>query len=283
MSKPVIKYLKKTLDEYAILACLTDIAFTPGFELNQESQMVLSALRRSSEEFKYASIDEIGDRLATYDEAQIGGLVSNVKGIAHEMEFVRIENEDGDSIHASLYADTNHPGYDVQMFDELTGEQWDVQLKATDDTSYVNQWIEQHPDGEILITEELAEKLGVKSSGIENEQITAQVEDFVDKLIDYEGSASLVNYFPVLSIMSVSVVVYELWKRYNNKEISYDRFKFLASMAAGKKTLKIGALILLLGTPGVNVFVGAALVAKLIYSTNELVSGKLDKVQVSKA
>lgn len=283
MSKPLIKYLQKNLDEYAILACLTDLAFTPGFELNDENQVVLSALRRSSEEFKYASVDEISDRLNTYDDSQIGGLVSNVKGIAHEMEFVRIENDDGDSIYASIYPDTNHPGYDVQMFDELSGEQWDVQLKATDDKSYVNQWIEQHPDGEILITEELAQELGVKSSGIENEQITAQVEDFVDKLIDYEGTASLVDYFPMLSVMSVSVVVYELWKRYDRKEISYDRFKFLAAMAAGKKTLKIGILILLLGIPGVNFFVGTALIANLIYSTNELVSEKLDTVKVSSA
>ncbi len=42
------------------------------------------------------------------------------------------------------------------------------------------QWIEQHPDGEIVVTEELADKMGIESSGIENAQVTTQVEDFVD-------------------------------------------------------------------------------------------------------
>lgn len=50
----------------------------------------------------------------------------------------------------------------------------------------------------------------------------------------------------MLSVMSASLVVYELLERYDRQEISYDRFKFLAAMA----------------------------IAKLIYSTNELVSEK---------
>jgi hypothetical protein len=281
MSNPTVKYLKNNFDEAAILACLVDLAFTPGFELNEENQAILSALRRSSEEFKFSSVEEIGNRLSVYNDSQIEGLVSNVKGIAHEMEFVKLENEDGDSIFASLYPDTNHPGYDVQLFDEDTGEHWAVQLKASDDKSYVNQWIEQHPDGEIIVTDELAEKMGLQSSGIENEEVTTQVEDFVDKLIDYDDVETLSSYFPMLALASVAMVIWELWKRYKSGQLSYSRFKLLAGMAAGKKTIKVGAIVALLSIPGVNVIVGAALVAQLIYSTTELASGHLDKIQIA--
>jgi len=281
MSNPTVKYLKNNFDEAAILSCLVGLAFTPGFELNEENQAILSALRRSAEDFKYSSVEEIGNRLSTYNDGQIEGLVSNVKGIAHEMEFVKLENENGDSIYASLYPDTNHPGYDVQLFDEDTGEHWAVQLKASDDKSYVNQWIEQHPNGEIIVTDELAEKMGLESSGIENAEVTTQVEDFVDKLINHDDVETLSSYFPMLALASVAMVIWELWKRYKSGQLSYARFKLLAGMAAGKKTIKMGVLVALLSIPGVNVIVGAALIAQLIYSTTELASGHLDKVQIS--
>jgi len=281
MSRTIIHYLKNNFDEAAILACLADLAFTPGFELNEENQSILSALRRSSEEFKYSSIEEINHHLSDYNDSQISGLVSNIKGIAHEMAFVKLENEDGDSIYASLYPDTNHPGFDVQLFDKDTGEQWDVQLKATDNTTYVNQWIEQHPGGEILVTEELADKMGLEGSGIENTEITTQVEEFVDKLIAHDNINSIASYFPMLALASVSMIIWELWKRYKAGEISYSRFKLLTGIAAGKKTIKMAVLVALLSIPGINIVVGAAMVAQIIYSTNELASGYLDKMKIT--
>lgn len=259
----------------AILTCIANIAFTPRFEINQDDQLILAALRRSSEEFKFSNIEEIGNKLSSYNSDQINGLVSNVKGIAHEMEYVRIENDDGDSIIATLYAETNHPGYDVQLYNQDTGESWEVQLKATDNSSYVNQWIEQHPEGDILVTDELASKLGLDSSGISNNEITVRVEDFVEKLIHYDDVATLANYFPALTLVSVSVVIWELWQRYKSGDISYSRFKLLAGLAAGKKTLKIGVLVALLSIPGINIAVGAALIANVIYSSSEWISTKI--------
>ena len=138
MSGPTVRYLKNNLDEAAILSCLETLKDKSGFELNEENQAILAALRRSSEDFKYASVEEIGDRLSGYDDAQIAGLISNVKGIAHEMQFVSMEYEDGDSIYASLSRDPNHPDFDVQLIDTDTGALWDPQLKTTDDAASKN-------------------------------------------------------------------------------------------------------------------------------------------------
>ena len=146
----------------------------------------------------------------------------------------------------------------------------------------MTDWIEQHPDGEIIVTDELAGKMGLETSGIKNEDITTQVEDFVDKLIDYDDVESLASYFPMLALASVSMVIWELWIRYKSGQLSYSRFKLLAGIAAGKKTIKVGALVVLLSIPGINIVVGAALVAQLIYSATELTSGHLDKIQIAK-
>ena len=148
------QFISKRFDEAAILTALVKVAFESEPVFGDAEYSVIASLRRSSPDWDLP-IDEIGERLSLYSEDQIGGLISNVKGILHEMEFVRLENEDGDSIFASLYPDTNQKSLDIQMFDESTQNQWSIQLKATDDVSYVNSWIESnsrkrwgsHPQG----------------------------------------------------------------------------------------------------------------------------------------
>ena len=170
---------------------------------------------------------------------------------------------------------TNHPGFDVEIYDEDTGEYWDSQLKATDDKSYVDDWIENHPDGEILVTDELATKMGLDSSGIENADVTMRVEDFVDELIKSDQANSLSTYFPVIAIASVAFIVQEIYRRYKAGEISYSKFKLLVGIAVGEKSIKIGVLMLLLAIPGINVIVGAGLVAGLIYSARKFATNSL--------
>jgi hypothetical protein len=283
MQSPTIRYLNRNFDDFAILTFLAHLAFDPTFEITEENQAILSALRRSSEQFKYADINEIRSILNEYSEDQLHGLVSNVKGIAHEMEFVHIENSDGDGIYASLYPDTNHASYDIQLFDKTSGHHWPVQLKATDSASYVDQWQEQHPEGHILVTDELADELGLESSGMENGELTADTEEFVDKLIEFDDEGSLSELFPALTVASSALVILELWQRYQSGQISYSKFKTLALLSAGKKGIKIGALIAVMSIPGVNVAVGALMLAQLIHSTTTFAAGRLDKLHFHRA
>ena len=51
---------------------------------------VVSALRRSSPEWNL-DINEISNKLKQYTPDQIYGLVNNIKGILHEIEFQIIE------------------------------------------------------------------------------------------------------------------------------------------------------------------------------------------------
>ena len=136
------KYLKKNFDSMAILSVFGKVMVGNMIEPSIDDQMVISAFRRFKKDFADASLEEMGQYLATKDESQIEGVVNNVKGILHEMEFVQLENEDGDSVVAALFHDTNHPGFDVMMIDEKTNETWEIQLKTTENNKFGRRFSE---------------------------------------------------------------------------------------------------------------------------------------------
>lgn len=183
---PCIKYIKKEFDNVLIISTLAKIAYDRFDSLSEKENYILQALKRTNSSLKNKTNEEIGEYLQGLDENQLLGLSNNVKGILHEIQFVEIENNDGDSITASIFENSNHQNTDILLTDNNTGDITEIQLKATDSSSYVQDWIENHPDGEILITEELAKKMNLETSGLSNEELTTDVHDFVDKLIEIE-------------------------------------------------------------------------------------------------
>ena len=238
MIKEGFRYIKNNIDEIMILGVIHKITSNQILPLQPKEQVIVDAIKRSDNDLANASLDEISEKLSTYDADQIPFLVNNIKGIVHEIEFVELENEDGDSIFASMYNETNHPGYDVKLIDTNTGENWEVQLKATSNQSYVQDWIDSHPEGEIVVTNEIAQQMDLSSTGISNQDLTVNVTDFVDKLIEYQNNTKIWDYFPILLPISVGFIVYELWKRFENKEISKKEFQFLTIKATGIKATK---------------------------------------------
>ena len=194
-----LHYLRKNFDSAAIVAALSTIALTDDAgALSEGDHAILAALRRSNSVLENAPLPEVRDYLRSLDEDQVPGLISNVKGILHEMEFVRVENDDGDSVYASFFDATNHPDTDIQLLDRATGETWEAQLKATDNAAYVTDWIEQHPGGEILVTDELAQRMDLSTSGQSNGELTSSVEDFVDRMVAADDADDFWDYFPAL-------------------------------------------------------------------------------------
>jgi|GEM_PF-672094 len=265
------KFTKNNADEMGIVAALLSVASSGhSSELSEMDYSVLEALQRSNHALADAPLEDIQLYLGNLEGAQITGLISNVKGILHEMLFVEFENSDGDSIFASTFASSNHPDTDIQFTDRDTGEVWEAQLKATDSSSYAQEWINEHPDGEILVTSELAEKMGLASSGISNEGITVNVADFVDKMIDFGESSSLWSYFPMFATASVALVVYELWARYRRGELDEARFKKLAALATGLKLAKIAFLAAILSVPVIGPVASVMLVLGLLLNAKQI-------------
>lgn len=260
-----VHYVRRNFDEAAIMAVAAKLAFekNPAFA---ESELATVAAMQRAHPSAGDSPEALGSWLSKMDDDQIDGVVSNTKGVLHEMEFVRLENEDGDTVHAALFDSANHPGYDVSFFNSATGESWPAQLKATDHEGYVSDWIDSHPNGEILVTEELARAMDLPTSGQSNEELTARTEDVVDRLIDAGESESFWDYLPALTAASVGLVVWGLLQRYRRGEITQAKFRWLAARATGLKAGKLALLTIAMTVPGLNVVTGAALVMGMIFS-----------------
>jgi hypothetical protein len=70
-------FVSRRFDEAAILASLAKIAFDTDTELTEQDFTALAALRRSSPDWDL-TLEETAQRLASYSEEQIAGLVNNV-------------------------------------------------------------------------------------------------------------------------------------------------------------------------------------------------------------
>lgn len=265
VSRPSLLYIRRNFDEAAILVVATKLAFERDPQFSDSELATVAAMQRAHPQAG-DSLGALGDWLSDMDESQIDGVVSNTKGVLHEMEFVRLENDDGDSVYASLFEATNHPGNDVRFFDPTSDQSWAIQLKATDNAGYVQDWLDEHPDGEIAVTSELADRLGLPDSGLSNAELTARTEDVVDRLLNAGDKSDLWGYFPALTTASIALVVWELWQRHQRDEISIERFRWMAARVTGIKIGKIGFLTLAMMVPGLNVAVGAGLVVSLLFS-----------------
>ena len=256
-------YVRNNFDEMAILAAFVSIANDArGGSLSRDESFVLSAIRRSSNRFSDASIEEIGEMLRGYDPAQIPGLVNNVKGILFELEFVEIENSDGDSIFAYQFEETNHPTYDIQLINQETGHIEEIQLKATDSTSYVQSWMDEHGDS-IVVTDEVAEQMGLEGVGISNDELEVRVEDFVAKLQELDDH-TLEHVLGSLGAVSLAISLVLVFRQYINKQITKDQLLFLSAQIAGKRIVKYSLIAVALSLPGLNFMTAVGLAMNLI-------------------
>jgi hypothetical protein len=152
--------------------------------------LVLDAIRRSRNDLNGASEEEIAAYLQSLNVSQLEGLRNNIKGIYHELRYADEENSDFDFYTVELFDKTNHPGVDVIITNTLTGETREVQLKATEYTSYIRKHNERYGDVEVFATVEVADKMdGVGSTGISNDELESDVEDVFQDARGLDDSA----------------------------------------------------------------------------------------------
>ena len=255
--------VQNNFDALAILTSLISLAKKGGEgSLTTDESIVLAALRRSAKKFEDASLEEIGEIVGPYNEDQILGLVNNVKGILFELEFVEIENYDGDSIFAYQFEQTNYPTYDVQLVNEETGEVAEIQLKATSSSSYVKSWMDEHGDN-IVVTDEVAQELGLEGVGISNQELEVRVEDFIEKVQEVEEE-SLLPILGNIGTISLAISLVFLVRRWTNGEIQRDEFMRMSALITGRKVVKFSIIAVALTIPGINFVTAVGLATSLI-------------------
>lgn len=159
-----------------------------------DSNGIYSAVRRGYRDLENASPSDIQAYFDGLDEEAFAGHVSNIKGILFEQEVTDALNAQG--LEAQMFEATNHPISDLAIFEdgELVGE---IQLKATDSTSYIQSTLDSYDDVPIVATSEVAEHFDtpfVIDSGIENSDLEVAVEatlgaELPDEAIEEVGSS----------------------------------------------------------------------------------------------
>jgi len=130
-----------------------------------EPNEVFDSIRRGYTDLNTSSNEEIFDYFQTVDEESMQGHISNIKGILFEQEYV--QNLEDMGVHTSIFEATNHPVTDISIFDDNN----ELQLKATDSVSYINETLIENPDITMVATTEVANSINndmVIDSGIEN-------------------------------------------------------------------------------------------------------------------
>jgi len=140
------------------------------------NEEVFEAIRRGYNDLANASDEEIIEYFEGLDEESLQGHISNIKGILFEEEYVDFLSSQG--IDAEMFEETNHPISDIAIYEdgEVVEE---IQLKATDSVSYINETLAENPDIAIVTTSEVASKFedneNIIDGRIENEELTDEV------------------------------------------------------------------------------------------------------------
>ena len=145
-------------------ADIEKILMTSDMQLT--SGEVCDAVRRGWTELSTATDTEIVDHFAGYSADSMVGVVSNVKGIALEMEVERALDNSG--INANIFELTNNPGTDIFLGN---GQEYSVKSGVSDRAT-----LEDISEGlTVIATSEIADKNIAIDAGISSAALAASV------------------------------------------------------------------------------------------------------------
>jgi hypothetical protein len=141
------------------------------------SNAVFESVRRGYNELEAASNSEIMNYFDNVDPEAMVGHISNIKGIMFEQEVVTALNDQG--MNAMMFEATNHAVSDIALMrdGDIAAE---IQLKATDSVSYINETLAEHPDIPIIATSEVVSNIDhpmVIDAGIDNAALDTAVTE----------------------------------------------------------------------------------------------------------
>jgi hypothetical protein len=201
--------------------------------LGAENDLVLNALRRSTNRLEDASIEELSEYVQSLSPSQLAGVVSNTKGIYHELLFIEMHNASGAAESAEIMEATNFPGADVQFFfdGEIVRE---VQLKAVSSPTLVHEHLQRYPDIEILVTEETAAILdGINSSGLSNAVLTRDVSDRMQELQGEGLLDDITDGIITSAFVTSGFVVWNVLTKRSANSVNFKQYLTNAGIAVG--------------------------------------------------
>lgn len=158
---------------------------------SDDQVVVLEALKRSTARLNESTEAELASYLRDLAPAQMRGVVSNVKGILHELLVARAENLDEDDVTAVLFELTNHKGADLEYV--IDGQVISsVQVKAVQTPAAIIDHFSRYPNVDIVATSEITDLLSglygerLRDSGFHNAELTELTRSTFDTLTGHD-------------------------------------------------------------------------------------------------
>ncbi len=126
-------------------------------QFSDDENLVLKALRLTSNRLSNASIDQLAEYVQSMSPEQIPVLAKNLKGIYRKLLDERREDNDSDEYVVELFEVSNRPGTDVRITNTDTGEVITVQLEATNYSSYLRNHNQRYENVELFKSTEAAD------------------------------------------------------------------------------------------------------------------------------
>ena len=228
----------------AFAASVTKL-FLEVTKFTEHDWLVMAAFRRSTTALPDdASPEMIAAYIRGFDSVeQRQGMLSNVKGIYHEVAYAEKENSDGDRWFVELSTKTNEPGVDAWMINKDTDERIPYQLKATDSSSSIDTQYDTYPDVMIAATDEVAgSREDVESTGFTNAGLNEQVSQTTEKLAA-EGTAGQIIEESATAAMAAGFITFSINLGAELKSGKKLRQSSLDALKPAKQSLLIGATL----------------------------------------
>ena len=217
-------------------------------------QEFIMAIRDRYPDLESASLSEISEFMSGYDADQMVGVVNLIKGKLFERLVTHTENTDNDAWHAYMHEDESYPGSDIVFTNNDTGEILEISLKATDNSTYIENALLKYPDIPIMSTDEVAQNFDnnpmIMDSGFSNEelqQVTEQnFETMLSRLTTFDAMAAAGTGVSVAALLSLWPFVIA----YLNKRIGQGELQQACEKVAGDSGVALASRLsyaLLLG------------------------------------
>ncbi len=221
------------------------------------------------------------NNLDDYSTEELSGLISNWKGKYFEV-VVRDKLNNGEMIgdlqletdqYAELAESASQPGWDLQIFDKNNFPIEELQIKATNSLSYINETLDKYPNYEIISTSEVAEqKLELINSSLKNTDITEPIEYALEPIND----TILENVFEsVLPFASFIVIATIHGKKYITGKATIEEasMSFLTKSVESGIAISSGALALAIFDSGL-ISISSTILTKIF------INGRNNKLKI---
>lgn len=253
-------YLNRQLNTLEITQSLLDVVQSNA--LSSQTHVVILALRFAIDKVKNYDAALLKHYLQTIDADQIVALVKKIKTQLSLLECLKLQHEQ-DLMYVA-YPKTHSNTLEVCLHSQDLDA---VFLTLSAFGQAQTAWSVKNPEEHAIAGIEILHSLQDENAA--NHKVMLQsVEDAIDLWVTAKdpNDEHFWEYFPAISVLSVSLAIYDLFKRYQRQEMSWQQFQWMAAKVSGLKVSKITLIGVLLSLPVVGQVTGAYLVARLLLS-----------------